>query len=645
MMKAGQRVMLHLWLSPYFLTFLLFSGILARTALGFNNITNGYYTEGRNTTHSSVASSYTRNEEHGEVRITWGISTQGTSATTLVTEGNTTLTFVATEEKTTGTGGTEPLLASSQFRTSVAASVTELGQFTTAATEKVTIPATTEKVTIPATTEKVTPSTTTATVRTVAATVSTTSTAPTTFGVASTTPPSTTEPSSSSFPSTAGETTSLLIDTTILSTVLTSKSPAVTDIDNEIERKGYVCNCSSTGSTNVHQCNATTGQCQCFHGYSGKQCEVCEDGFYHNSTTGHCLPCNCSTLGSINSSCNNSGRCHCKAGTTGLKCAECKEGFFRLNESECVPCQCNNHSEQCDALTGACLNCQGNTKGARCEECQSNFFRIPNASIADDCKQCPCSSVTSTESCHIESYVPVCDKCNLGYTGPSCNVCDNGYYSADSLCTQCNCSGKENPNQVPVCESETGRCLTCTSGTTGFHCENCMEGYIRDPGTGDCTVEEIFTTNLPTSQSPSTVSTSSSTLKTDTTAPPVTNSTVLTSFQTVFSTATNTLENSTSTLADVSWTQFNIIILTVIIVVVVLLMGFVGAVYMYREHQNRKLNAPFWTIELKEDNISFSSYHDSIPNADVSGLLEDDGNEVAPNGQLSLTTPMNSFKV
>ncbi|RLW00427.1 hypothetical protein DV515_00008886 [Chloebia gouldiae] len=86
-------------------------------------------------------------------------------------------------------------------------------------------------------------------------------------------------------------------------------------------------------------------------------------------------------------------------------------------------------------------------------------------------------------------------------------------------------------------------------------------------------------------------------------------------------------DNSTSAFADVSWTQFNIIILTVIIIVVVLLMGFVGAVYMYREYQNRKLNAPFWTIELKEDNISFSSYHDSIPNADVSGLLEDDGNE------------------
>ncbi|KAM9326503.1 multiple epidermal growth factor-like domains protein 9 [Gastrophryne carolinensis] len=103
-------------------------------------------------------------------------------------------------------------------------------------------------------------------------------------------------------------------------------------------------------------------------------------------------------------------------------------------------------------------------------------------------------------------------------------------------------------------------------------------------------------------------------------------------------------DNSTTAMADVSWTQFNIIILVVIIIVVVLLMGFVAAVYMYKEYRNRKLNAPFWTIELKEDNISFSSYHDSIPNADVSGLLEDNGNEITPNGQLSLSAPLHGYK-
>lgn len=117
---------------------------------------------------------------------------------------------------------------------------------------------------------------------------------------------------------------------------------------------------------------------------------------------------------------------------------------------------------------------------------------------------------------------------------------------------------------------------------------------------------------------------------------------ITTTLQTFYITSSS--DNSTSALADMSWTQFNIIILTVIIIVVVLLMGFVGAVYMYREYQSRKLNAPFWTIELKEDNISFSSYHDSIPNADISGLLEDNANEIAPNGQLTLSAPIHSYK-
>ncbi|MEQ2164487.1 hypothetical protein GOODEAATRI_007186 [Goodea atripinnis] len=117
-----------------------------------------------------------------------------------------------------------------------------------------------------------------------------------------------------------------------------------------------------------------------------------------------------------------------------------------------------------------------------------------------------------------------------------------------------------------------------------------------------------------------------------------------TTTQALLTSLSSPTDNTTAALKDVSWTQFNIIILAVIILVVLLLLGFVGGVYTYREYQNRKLNAPFWTIELKEDNISFSSYHDSIPNADVSGLLEDEATEVAPNGQLALTTQANSYK-
>ncbi|KAG9471150.1 hypothetical protein GDO78_015655 [Eleutherodactylus coqui] len=158
------------------------------------------------------------------------------------------------------------------------------------------------------------------------------------------------------------------------------------------------------------------------------------------------------------------------------------------------------------------------------------------------------------------------------------------------------------------------------------------------------TTEDVVTESptTPTSDGPVTSTTSTPAAITTVEVLLSSKSLITTTLQTFYITSSS--DNSTSALADMSWTQFNIIILTVIIIVVLLLMGFVGVVYMYREYQSRKLNAPFWTIELKEDNISFSSYHDSIPNADVSGLLEDNANEIAPNGQLTLSAPIHNYK-
>ncbi|KYO23194.1 multiple epidermal growth factor-like domains protein 9 isoform B [Alligator mississippiensis] len=403
---------------------------------------------------------------------------------------------------------------------------------------------------------------------------------------------------------------------------------------------GYLCNCSSVGSVSVNECNTSTGQCECHEGYTGLFCDSCKEGYYLNQTSGLCLLCGCSSKGSINSLCDNYGKCQCKVGVTGFKCDQCHDGYYRFNKTTCAPCQCNDHSKSCDGLTGACLNCQGNTEGSQCEKCKVGFYR---STLPDqECHHCPCSTVASTGSCRIKpgQHVPTCDKCKTGYTGPNCNQCDNGYYNSDSICIRCKCNGNVDPIQSPrICMPETGECIGCLYHTAGFHCEECQEGYIKDPEGTNCTKKEIFpgpeATEFITFAPSTSKATSFSTTVTNSTLPPPT-------VQTVFPISSS--DNSTSAFADVSWTQFNIIILTVIIIVVVLLMGFVGAVYMYREYQNRKLNAPFWTIELKEDNISFSSYHDSIPNADVSGLLEDDGNEVAPNGQLTLTTPMHNYK-
>ncbi|XP_039722688.1 multiple epidermal growth factor-like domains protein 9 [Pteropus medius] len=400
----------------------------------------------------------------------------------------------------------------------------------------------------------------------------------------------------------------------------------------------YVCNCSAVGSLDVSHCNQTTGQCECQPGFQGLHCETCKEGFYLNHTSGLCLPCECSPYGALSILCNSSGKCQCKVGVTGSTCDQCQDGYYHFSKSGCLPCRCNNRSASCDALTGACLNCQENSKGDHCEECKEGFYQSPGAT--KECLRCPCSAVTSTGSCIIKlgESEPKCVQCKDGYTGQNCNKCANSYYNYDSICIKCQCHGHVDSIKTPkICKPESGECINCLHNTTGFWCENCLEGYVRDLEE-NCIKKEVI---VPTPEG-STILVSNASLTTSVPTPVINSTFTPATLQTIFS--VSSAENSTSALADVSWTQFNIIILTVIIIVVVLLMGFVGAVYMYREYQNRKLNAPFWTIELKEDNISFSSYHDSIPNADVSGLLEDDGNEVAPNGQLTLTTPMHNYK-
>ncbi|XP_055515912.1 multiple epidermal growth factor-like domains protein 9 [Leucoraja erinacea] len=398
------------------------------------------------------------------------------------------------------------------------------------------------------------------------------------------------------------------------------------------------CNCSVVGSVNETTCNASSGQCECLAGYSGLRCGDCAEEFYHDGTSGLCTACECHDLGATSAQCTSTGRCSCKPGVTGLKCSSCQVLHYELSETGCRPCQCNGLALACDQQTGFCWNCTGNTKGHHCENCTETFYRKPQVGLTAECERCPCSVVTSSGSCHLVLGEAVCDGCLLGYFGTHCDECADGYHNSDSICVRCHCSGNSDPqSKLPICDSESGRCLSCSANTTGFNCDQCAEGYRGDAAAHNCSLE--LTTVLPTSSTETGSSTS----------PPVT-AVTNSSEQPVQLTAQSTVQSRESTAApaapEISWTRFNIVVLVVIIAVVVLLMGFVAGVYVYREYRNRKLNAPFWTIELKEDNISFSSYHDSIPNADVSGLLEDDGNEVVPNGQLTLSAPItSSYKI
>ena len=86
-------------------------------------------------------------------------------------------------------------------------------------------------------------------------------------------------------------------------------------------------------------------------------------------------------------------------------------------------------------------------------------------------------------SCSLElgEWEPECVQCKEGYTGQNCNDCNHGYYSSDSVCVECQCHGHVDPVQTPkVCKPESGECISCLHNTTGFWCENCLDGYDRD---------------------------------------------------------------------------------------------------------------------------------------------------------------------
>ncbi|XP_033475716.1 multiple epidermal growth factor-like domains protein 9 [Epinephelus lanceolatus] len=438
---------------------------------------------------------------------------------------------------------------------------------------------------------------------------------------------------------------------------------SVTSVENSQEG---LCNCSSGGEgiLDPDECVPSTGQCLCLSGYTGLQCEDCEEGHFTNGTSG-CLSCACDSFGAVNHLCDSSGICVCKTGVYGPKCDECHPGFFRFSSTGCQPCQCQNHTNYCHPQSGVCLNCEGNTQGFNCEECKPGFYRSPGTALTEACAPCPCSNSTSTGTCQTDpSGSPECDQCLPRYSGPYCDKCSAGFYKASGFCVPCDCSGNADPQDpAQLCHPDTGHCLRCINNTTGPQCQLCAPGFIGDARAHNCTrptpqllptPADTTTTEALTLSTSSPSTTTTSTTLTSTTARGVPASASSNNTSTALSTAATTqalltslsspTDNTTAALTEVSWTQFNIIILAVIILVVLLLLGFVGGVYTYREYQNRKLNAPFWTIELKEDNISFSSYHDSIPNADVSGLLEDEVNEVAPNGQLALTTQGNCYK-
>ncbi|XP_026792120.3 laminin subunit alpha-3 [Pangasianodon hypophthalmus] len=159
---------------------------------------------------------------------------------------------------------------------------------------------------------------------------------------------------------------------------------------------------------------------------------------------------------------------------TGGAIEDCGPGQYRARRGpyrgQCVPCNCNGFSHECDQNTGKCLNCQLNTAGDHCEHCAEGHYGI---AALRTCRLCPCPFSQPSHSfaigClevggHVECL------CKAGYSGTHCERCAIGYYGdplAGRSCQLCDC------NHGYICDPITGKCESPDEPSTDNDCQEC----------------------------------------------------------------------------------------------------------------------------------------------------------------------------
>ncbi|XP_051732085.1 laminin subunit alpha-4 [Ctenopharyngodon idella] len=244
------------------------------------------------------------------------------------------------------------------------------------------------------------------------------------------------------------------------------------------------CNCKG----HAESCEDITGICiECQDHTVGDFCEHCVDGFlpvFLPDGTFMCRPCACPlSLESNNfaAHCDKRGnflRCVCQEGYAGHYCERCAPGYYG-NPMEvgnsCKKCDCNGNSDpnlifnECNNMTGQCLNCWANTTGDNCERCAPGFYG--DAISAKDCRECQCDKC-GTASC--DDRTGVCH-CKPGVTGHLCDRCEEGYsgFSSCMGCRRCECASAA---LRATCHPLTHSCQ-CHSGAGGRYCERCLPGF------------------------------------------------------------------------------------------------------------------------------------------------------------------------
>uniref|UniRef100_W4VRB4 Putative heparan sulfate proteoglycan 2 n=1 Tax=Corethrella appendiculata TaxID=1370023 RepID=W4VRB4_9DIPT len=145
-------------------------------------------------------------------------------------------------------------------------------------------------------------------------------------------------------------------------------------------------------------------------------------------------------------------QCTCIPGHQGLSCEDCTPGYYKgdsgLYLGLCEKCECNEHSDECDPKTGACLNCRHNTVGESCEYCAAGYVGNATNGTPYDCRR-DSGSLQLCDACDQKGVLSCDDRrgctCKENVVGQRCDQCRDGTFGLSERnpegCTQCFCSG------------------------------------------------------------------------------------------------------------------------------------------------------------------------------------------------------------
>ncbi|KAL3276258.1 hypothetical protein HHI36_020973 [Cryptolaemus montrouzieri] len=213
---------------------------------------------------------------------------------------------------------------------------------------------------------------------------------------------------------------------------------------NGARRNCTLCDCNQNIDTNgIGNCDTTTGEClKCIYNTGGPKCDQCLEGYWGNplaSPRGNCQPCQCYPPGTeLNPSglpvCNQvSGFCHCKPHVVGKNCDLCEDGYYNLQSGQgCQTCGCDpigSLNQTCDIFTGQCL-CRPGITGLRCDHCEPRKYGFS----VDGCKECDCDKIGSKDlQCDASGQCP----CLENVEGRQCDRCKENKYDRQRGCLPC----------------------------------------------------------------------------------------------------------------------------------------------------------------------------------------------------------------